>query len=202
MNTKIKFKELLAMIPEKSKGKVPTYKHLTETEEPMLINSDGSVRCYPSGYAAYSSVSGKTVFSVFDCDTYTYESEIGEADVVLSREQIAEMKWDIPLVLLGESRTANNLLNREVKHRHFLGEDNDIEDFAGSYDDSSPADSIREYCKSLTEKQKQVIELYFVYEYSQREIAEILGIHKSTVQTIVERAIKKIRRIMQSDDFS
>ena len=43
MNTKIKLKELLAMIPEKPKGKVPTYKHLTETEEPMLINSDGSV---------------------------------------------------------------------------------------------------------------------------------------------------------------
>jgi len=168
----------------------------------LLINSDGSVRCYSSGYAAYSSVSGKTVFSVFDCDTYTYESEIGEAGVVISREQIADMKWDIPLVLLGESRVANNLLNREIKHRHLLGEDNDIEDFASSYDDSNPADSIKEYCESLTEKQKQIIELYFVYEYSQREIAEILGIHKSTVQTIVERAIKKIRKIVQSNDFS
>lgn len=40
MNTKLKFKELLAMIHEKPKGKVPTYKHLTESEEPLLINSD------------------------------------------------------------------------------------------------------------------------------------------------------------------
>lgn len=111
------------------------------------------------------------------------------------------MNWDIPLVLLGESRVANNLLNRDMKHRHFLDENDDIENFEGGYDDSNPADSVREYCGELTEKQKQIIELYFVYEYSQREIAEILEIHKSTVQKTIERALKKMRKFVRSDDF-
>lgn len=83
MSTKIKFKELLTIISEKPKGKVPTYKHLTETVEPLIINSDRSVLCYPYSCATYSLVSGKNIFSVFDYNTYTYESEIGRADVVV-----------------------------------------------------------------------------------------------------------------------
>lgn len=63
--------ELLAMIPIEPSDKVPTDKYLRENDTPLVVSDDGSAVCYASGFVSYRSTVGTTVFSIFDCRTYT-----------------------------------------------------------------------------------------------------------------------------------
>ena len=49
----------------------------------------------------------------------------------------------------------------------------------------------------LTEKQKQIIDLYFVKQLPYSKIAEILKINKSTISRTKSRAIKIISKILK-----
>jgi RNA polymerase sigma factor (sigma-70 family) len=45
---------------------------------------------------------------------------------------------------------------------------------------------------SLTDKQREVVRMYYIDNKKMPEIAEILGINKSSVHKILKRAIKKL----------
>ena len=47
----------------------------------------------------------------------------------------------------------------------------------------------------LTERQKEVIELYYFKGMTQQEIAEELGIGRRSVGNVLEGAIKKIKKV-------
>ncbi len=203
MNSDITYEELIAMISERPNGHVPTYKKLTESDELLISTPDESVKCYRSGYIAYTATTGRrTVFSVFDCETYTYKSEISGPDITIDKQTIGTMQWCIPIVAYGETRIADNVESMETKHQHFFNEDENIEDFAGEYNETSPVSSIEKYCECLTMQQKLIIELSFVYEYTQCEIAEMLHISRTSVETTIKRSLKKIAKFMQKADFS
>jgi RNA polymerase sigma factor (sigma-70 family) len=52
-------------------------------------------------------------------------------------------------------------------------------------------------CFPLTERQKQVMEMYFLQEMSSREIARELNISESAVRDYIDRVIKKARTIIR-----
>lgn len=51
--------------------------------------------------------------------------------------------------------------------------------------------------KELTPKQREMVLFYFYEEKTMQEIAEILGINKSTVSRTLKRAKERIRKYMQ-----
>lgn len=51
--------------------------------------------------------------------------------------------------------------------------------------------------QELTERQKQVLSLYFFDEKRPAEIGRILGIHRSTALRTLRRAEKRVRRFLQ-----
>lgn len=53
----------------------------------------------------------------------------------------------------------------------------------------------REMLESMTEKQRDVFTLYYQYGYTQKEIAETLGISKQSVHERLDAALKKVKRL-------
>ena len=47
--------------------------------------------------------------------------------------------------------------------------------------------------ESLSERERQVVVLLYAFEWTMREVAELLGVSKSAVQTYAERALAKLR---------
>lgn len=50
----------------------------------------------------------------------------------------------------------------------------------------------------LNSREYEIIYLYYFYGYLEREIAEMLGIHRTTVNRIKQRALGKLREILQN----
>ncbi len=48
----------------------------------------------------------------------------------------------------------------------------------------------------LTEKQRVVVSLLHAFDWSMSEVAELLGVSKSTVQSYERRAMKKLQRAL------
>ena len=192
MNNTITYGELCLLITETPTTPVPKYKQLAATDTPMIVSPDGSVLCYKSGYVTYIPTTGNpTVFTVFDCKTLTYESK---DNITLTEEQTAQMPWYIPMVTYGETQAAKNRDHTELRYRHFMIENEKIEDFGGVAEDEH---SIEPYLDCLTEYQQKIIILRIVEGYTFAEIADALDVSKGTVQKIVERALKKIAEFMQ-----
>lgn len=55
--------------------------------------------------------------------------------------------------------------------------------------------------QELTEKQKKVLQLYFIYNFKYNEIAKMLNVNKSTISRIKTRAFKTIEKILKYYDF-
>ena len=56
------------------------------------------------------------------------------------------------------------------------------------------------YGELLTDKQKEVMILYYREGYTQAEIAEMLGLGRRTVSDRIEAALKKIRKEVKPCD--
>ena len=50
----------------------------------------------------------------------------------------------------------------------------------------------------LSNREYEIIYLYYFYGYLEREIAVMLGIHRTTVNRIKKRALGKLREILQN----
>ena len=120
----------------------------------------------------------------------------------LTEEQLAGMPWYFAAVIAGENRIENNL-----EHPMSVGNRSDgyAEDCGPSrYSWScgarfqNPEDAIiekeekAERCASLSDKQREVYQLYYVDNFTQEEIAETLGITQQAVNDRLESARKKI----------
>ena len=57
--------------------------------------------------------------------------------------------------------------------------------------------NFRLWLRPLTEKQKRIIQMSYLYQLSDQEIAGILGISRQAVYKIRQSAIKKLRKEWQ-----
>lgn len=55
--------------------------------------------------------------------------------------------------------------------------------------------------QELSEKQKQILKLYFIDNFKYSEIAKMLNVNKSTISRTKNRAFKSIERILKYYDF-
>jgi len=56
------------------------------------------------------------------------------------------------------------------------------------------AQALRE---ELTERQQQMVELYYIRQYTMRDIAKMLGVNPSTVSRTLKAAREKLRRCLK-----
>lgn len=121
----------------------------------------------------------------------------------LDEEQLAEMTWYLAVVIAGENRIEQNL-EHPISSGSRSDRYHDDLDSTGRYSWScgarfqNPEEAVlykeeqAERCADLTEKQREVYRYYYEEEYTQEEIADILGISHQAVCERLESVRKKI----------
>lgn len=199
----VKYKKMLARIRH---GEViPTAKQLKESEIALIkkkLGKDVEISVYQCGYAIYQVCSHSTVFPVHLCGDYLYACDgsiIHLPEIFFEKE-----KWYLRLMLEGEDRLNRN---QEMKERN-VSYSNVSEEWESMKDTTESVlerllrhETVEEMLQILTEKQKIVVQRYFLQEKTQLQISKELGISRVAVRDTLLRAVCKIRKKYQLSSY-
>ena len=229
--------ELLKLLnPGEKPHEIPTPKKLRENAgNPIALYpvpesaSVENVECtvYSNGFAVYDNGSGRTVIWLPDCTSFTYvftrpkSSEDGKIPYKkqISDEMLESLSWFMAVMLIGDHRVENNLMNRKSSRKG--AKDYDADDYGDKcgeaeeaveeeYRDEffwnegrfgeNPLDALirkernAAMLAAMTDKQRKVFLLYYKEGYTQQQIADMLGIARTTVIHHLEGSVKKIKK--------
>lgn len=179
------------------------------------IGEDGKLDVYTNGYAVYDNGNRRTVIWVPDCGSVTYyftplrdnEKQYLKQKDELGEDLFGPLPWFHALMVAGEDS-----IERNLEHPKSVGttsealedEDYDVKPdymWRGSAHIETPEEYVmrlereRERREALTEKQREVYEMYFNQGYTQQQIADILGIAQQSVQDRINLILKKLGNI-------
>ena len=207
LNAHITLRELKTKIDTVVEKKLPTFKTLME-KEPMavaqtLVNG-AKLTAYENGYAVYEVDGSHTVMAVDRCNDYRYDFTDGTYEEIPA-EKFEDVEWSVRLLMEGERRMEHNL-NKRVADSENVSLECDGSDWSAAvmvdFLDEDNAEMLvdrelrRLYAamSKLTERQTEVIQLYFYKGMTLQEIAEELGITKPAVHYAMKGALKKMRK--------
>ena len=154
----------------------------------------------------------------FDKPSYKRESYVSDRES-LPEGLLESQPWPVAVTLVGDHRVEENLLNRtgsrqgtkayedigfDFNEKNAFMNDSELERFfsqQGRYGEDPETTNIRkemvhDILASLTHKQREAVILYYLYEYTQEEIGEILGISRDSVNDRLEGAEEKIKKFL------
>lgn len=179
--------------------KVPTAQHLLERGERIAgMENGGEVQLlvFREGYAIYRVGKHTTVFPVHSCGDYCYEN--AGQQIWVSADFFEGQEWHVRLLLEGEDRLAKN---RETCHKGRTVSYHAVSEewlFLASpalppLEQLIEKEKILELMGLLTERQRDIVILYFYYGKTQWEIAKTLGVSQPTVSQALMAALRRMR---------
>jgi RNA polymerase sigma factor (sigma-70 family) len=207
LNAHITLRELKGMIDTVVEKKLPTFKTLMEMNPVAVARTSvngAKLTAYENGYAVYEVDSAHTVMAVDRCGDYRYDFTDGTHQIVPA-ETFEDAEWSLRLLMEGEKRMEHNLSKTAAKFEQVPLEC-DGSDWSASImvdfldEDNAEMLADRELRRlyaamsKLTERQMEVVQLYFYKGMTQQEIAEEIGIGRRSVGNCLEGALKKIRK--------
>lgn len=211
------FGELKQALPSTGATRVPGVKLLKKKASVLLrkVTETGSIEIYDNGFFTYEEFEKVTVFGVDRCEcpelySYSGRKERGGKERGGKMEDFSEYPWDLILVSAGEARLYHNADSREeyqseismdapesennialsVKPEHEIRE----EEEAAAKWRAERLKRLRKSMEKLTDRQREVVILYYVNKMTQMQIAEKLGIRQQSVLDFLEAARKKMQK--------
>lgn len=214
ITSKATFSELKALVPDVSGQRMQARTLLRDPKQKILIKvkEDGyTIIVYESGFFVYyEDPKHPTARPVHSCSFICTQDDKDHRVAITESEYVDENKkpWPFPKVLahFGAQNLAmqvdrNYESNRELSTDGAYKETKEFQvpDFAdevcerldGEEDESS---KLRRALDSLTERQWEIVRLYYREELTQEQIAEELGIKRGAVETHLNRALEKMRK--------
>jgi len=179
---------------------LPTAKQLREAglvAAQERLGKDAEISAYRNGYVLYQVGNHSTVFPLHSCGGYLYLT--GRKAVHLPEHFFLNKEWYLRLVLEGEDRLSRN---HEEKERSWnisysaISEDwAAMENLAESMmDHLVKQETVAEILQILTDKQKHIIQKYYLQEETQEQISSELGISQQAVSAMLSQAVHSIRK--------
>lgn len=188
-------------------GETPTDKSLRESQTPIVFEQhfeNSILKVYENGFASYSAIEGETkhttVFSLNKVN-WTYYFADGTS-VTIPKETYEQFDAEIVLATYGEERLAhNNEARQTISHAKSEKLQTKYESATPDISDEiiSKIDAVTRLhpaLKELTDKQYRVVTLYYYQGLTQDEIAELLHTTRSNVQSHLNNAIKKLKKLL------
>lgn len=193
-------RELRTMIHSTNGLKTPGPKALRESESPVVAadvrNGDGII-VYENGFATYQRDGKITVMSADDIGDYSYYFATGES--VISQEFFLDQDYTIFLSLVGEDRLTHNM--NTCSELHEISYSDQETEWGAMKDDSQDIlgkilrqELLREVYGCMTERQTEIVNMYYLEQLTSREIAERLGISHQGVKKNLELAKENVQR--------
>ena len=188
--------------------RIPSVKSLKEHKVVVkeMINADTTISVYAHGYVLYTAGNQSTVFPLHSCDDYEYVSVTGD-NKELNKEFFDNENWYIRLLMEAEDRMAYSQSKISTNHGVFSNSDvtDDAEIMRGSskdfVDDVIDREILNTLIKELTERQKTVLNLVYFEEMRQQDVADYLGIKQQSVNDLLNRALKTMKKKAENEEF-
>lgn len=188
--------------------RIPSVKSLKEHKVVVkeMINADTTISVYDHGYVLYTAGNQSTVFPLHSCDDYEYVSVTGD-NKEFNKEFFDNENWYIRLLIEAEDRMAYSQSKISTNHGVFSNSDvtDDAEIMRGSskdfVDDVIDREILHALIKELTERQKMVLNLVYFEEMRQQDVADYLGIKQQSVNDLLNRALKKMKKKAENEEF-
>lgn len=188
--------------------RIPSVKSLKEHKVVVkeMINADTTISVYDHGYALYTAGNQSTVFPLHSCDDYEYVSVTGD-NKEFNKEFFDNENWYIRLLMEAEDRMAYSQSKISTNHGVFSNSDvtDDAEIMRGSskdfVDDVIDREILHALIKELTERQKMVLNLVYFEEMRQQDVADYLGIKQQSVNDLLNRALKTMKKKAENEEF-
>lgn len=188
--------------------RIPSVKSLKEHKVVVkeMINADTTISVYDHGYVLYTAGNQSTVFPLHSCDDYEYVSVTGD-NKEFNKEFFDNENWYIRLLMEAEDRMAYSQSKISTNHGVFSNSDvtDDAEIMRGSskdfVDDVIDREILNTLIKELTERQKTVLNLVYFEEMRQQDVADYLGIKQQSVNDLLNRALKTMKKKAENEEF-
>lgn len=188
--------------------RIPSVKSLKEHKVVVkeMINADTTISVYDHGYVLYTAGNQSTVFPLHSCDDYEYVSVTGD-NKEFNKEFFDNENWYIRLLMEAEDRMAYSQSKISTNHGVFSNSDvtDDAEIMRGSskdfVDDVIDREILHALIKELTERQKTVLNLVYFEEMRQQDVADYLGIKQQSVNDLLNRALKTMKKRRKTKNF-
>lgn len=188
--------------------RIPSVKSLKEHKVVVkeMINADTTISVYDHGYVLYTAGNQSTVFPLHSCDDYEYVSVTGD-NKEFNKEFFDNENWYIRLLIEAEDRMAYSRSKISTNHGVFSNSDvtDDAEIMRGSskdfVDDVIDREILHALIKELTERQKMVLNLVYFEEMRQQDVADYLGIKQQSVNDLLNRALKTMKKKAENEEF-
>lgn len=188
--------------------RIPSVKSLKEHKVVVkeMINADTTISVYDHGYVLYTAGNQSTVFPIHSCDDYEYVSVTGD-NKEFNKEFFDNENWYIRLLMEAEDRMAYSQRKISTNHGVFSNSDvtDDAEIMRGSskdfVDDVIDREILHVLIKELTERQKMVLNLVYFEEMRQQDVADYLGIKQQSVNDLLNRALKTMKKKAENEEF-
>lgn len=188
--------------------RIPSVKSLKEHKVVVkeMINADTTISVYDHGYVLYTAGNQSTVFPLHSCDDYEYVSVTGD-NKEFNKEFFDNENWYIRLLMEAEGRMAYSQSKISTNHGVFSNSDvtDDAEIMRGSskdfVDDVIDREILHALIKELTERQKMVLNLVYFEEMRQQDVADYLGIKQQSVNDLLNRALKTMKKKAENEEF-
>ena len=188
--------------------RIPSVKSLKEHKVVVkeMINADTTISVYDHGYVLYTAGNQSTVFPLHSCDDYEYVSVTGD-NKEFNKEFFDNENWYIRLLMEAEDRIAYSQRKISTNHGVFSNSDvtDDAEIMRGSskdfVDDVIDREILNALIKELTERQKMVLNLVYFEEMRQQDVADYLGIKQQSVNDLLNRALKTMKKKAENEEF-
>lgn len=188
--------------------RIPSVKSLKEHKVVVkeMINADTTISVYDHGYVLYTAGNQSTVFPLHSCDDYEYVSVTGD-NKEFNKEFFDNENWYIRLLIEAEDRMAYSQSKISTNHGVFSNSDvtDDAEIMRGSskdfVDDVIDREILNVLIKELTERQKTVLNLVYFEEMRQQDVADYLGIKQQSVNDLLNRALKTMKKKAENEEF-
>lgn len=188
--------------------RIPSVKSLKEHKVVVkeMINADTTISVYDHGYVLYTAGNRSTVFPLHSCDDYEYVSVTGD-NKEFNKEFFDNENWYIRLLMEAEDRMTYSQSKISTNHGVFSNSDvtDDAEIMRGSskdfVDDVIDREILHALIKELTERQKMVLNLVYFEEMRQQDVADYLGIKQQSVNDLLNRALKTMKKKAENEEF-
>ena len=188
--------------------RIPSVKSLKEHKVVVkeMINAYTTISVYDHGYVLYTAGNQSTVFPLHSCDDYEYVSVTGD-NKEFNKEFFDNENWYIRLLMEAEDRMAYSQSKISTNHGVFSNSDvtDDAEIMRGSskdfVDDVIDREILNSLIKELTERQKTVLNLIYFEEMRQQDVADYLGIKQQSVNDLLNRALKTMKKKAENEEF-
>lgn len=206
-NAHITLRELKAKIDAVTEKKLPQYKQLMEQNPVMVAQTTvngATITAYQNGYAVYEADGAHSVMAVDRCGDYRYDFNDGTYQVVPA-EVFEEAEWSLRLIMEGERRMEHTRSVINSNNEEFMLSNDGTDwcevamvDFMEAENAEMLADEeLRKLYSAmgkLTERQREIIELYYFKGMTQQEIADELGIARPVVAKSMKASLNKLKK--------